>query len=124
MPTGWRSAATRAEFLRLDVGQHRPANGAKNRQAALAKQMGDLTPKLDARWVRWMWQARNLPPGARLDLVFVGDGKGLIEVRGGQEETVLLVEGRPVALNWDDCLGSVGQYLVFTGHTRGDDYAR
>ena len=54
----------------------------------------------------------------------MGDGKGLIEVRGGQEETVLLVEGRPVALNWDDCHGSVGQYLVFTGHTRGDDYAR
>ena len=26
---------------------------ARNRQAALAKQMGDLTPKLDARWV---WQ--------------------------------------------------------------------
>jgi uncharacterized protein (TIGR02996 family) len=114
----------RAQFIRLDVERYRLANGAKGRQAALAKQMRDLTPKLDPRWVGWMWQARNLPPRARLDLAFVGDGKGLIEVRGGQEETVLLVEGKPVALNWDDCQGSVGQYLVFTGHTRGTDYAR
>jgi uncharacterized protein (TIGR02996 family) len=114
----------RAEFLRLDVEQHRPANADKDRQAALAKQMRDLMPRLDARWVGWMWQARNLPAGARLELAFVGDGKGLIEVRGGEAETVLLVEGRPVALNWDDCQGSVGQYLVFTGHTRGRDYGR
>jgi uncharacterized protein (TIGR02996 family) len=114
----------RGEYVRLDVERHRPENEAKGVQAALAKRLGDIVPKLDARWVGWMWQARNLPPGARVDLVFVGDGRGLIEVRGGQEDTVLLVEGRPVALNWDDCCGSVGQYLVFTGHTRGADYAR
>jgi hypothetical protein len=114
----------RAEFLRLDVEGRRLVDGDKNRQAALVKRMKDLTPKLDTHWVGRMWQARNLLPGARLDLAIVGDGKGLIEVRGGQVETVLLVEGRPVALNWDDCQGSVGQYLVFTGHTRGSDYAR
>ena len=114
----------RAEFVRLDVERHRPENGAKDRQAALATQVRAIAPKLDARWVGRMWQTRNLAPGARLDLAFVGDGKGLIEVRGGPEDTVLLVEGRPVALNWDDCQGSVGQYLVFTGHTRGSDYAR
>ena len=68
----------RADFLRLDVERHRPANAARGRQAALAKQITNLTPRLDARWVRWMGQARNLPPGARLDLVLVSDGKGLI----------------------------------------------
>lgn len=114
----------RAEFLRLEVEQHRPANSDKSRQAALVKQMRELTPKLDPRWVGWMWQARNRPPGALLELSFVGDGKGLIEVRGGEAETILLVEGRPVALNWDDCQGSVGQYLVFTGYSRGRDYGR
>ncbi len=113
----------RAEYLRLLVERHRPENAAKGRQDALAKHMNDLAPKLDARWVGRMWQARNLAPGTRLDLALVGDGKGLIEVRG-EEETVLLIEGKPVALNWDDCAGSIGQYLVFTGHTRGRDYAR
>jgi hypothetical protein len=86
--------------------------------------MRDLAPKLDARWVGCMWQARNVQPCARLDLALVADGKGLIEVRGGGSETALLVEGKPVAFNWDDCAGSVGQYLVFTGHTRGADCAR
>jgi uncharacterized protein (TIGR02996 family) len=114
----------RAEYLRLDVERHRPADGAKDRQAALTKRLGELARALDPRWVEWMGQARAVPPGARLDLALVGDGKGLIEVRGGNSETVLLVEGKPVALNWDDCAGSVGQYLVFTGHTRGADYAR
>ena len=114
----------RAGYLRLDVELHRPENGAKDRQAALAEQMRALAPRLDARWVSWMSQARNWRPGVRADLALVGTGKGLIEVRGGQEEVVLLVEGKSVAFNWDDCAGSVGQYLVFTGHTRGADYAR
>lgn len=47
-----------------------------------------------------------------------------LTVGGGSSETVLLVDGKPVALNWDDCAGSVGQYLVFTGHARGADHAR
>jgi uncharacterized protein (TIGR02996 family) len=114
----------RAEFLRLDVELHRLPKGAKTRKATLEKRIRDLQPKLDAGWVARMEWVRNLPPGARLDLVCLGEGKGLIEVRGGQEETALLVEGKPVALNWDDCCGSVGQYLVFTGHTCGSDYVR
>jgi uncharacterized protein (TIGR02996 family) len=114
----------RAAFLRLELELHRLADGANDHRATLAKRMRDLTPRLDARWVERMRQARSLTPGARLDLAVVDDGKGLIEVRGGETETVLLVEGRPVALNWDDCQGSVGQYLVFTGHTRGRQYAR
>jgi uncharacterized protein (TIGR02996 family) len=112
----------RAEFLRLEAEHHLKGRG-KRRPAPLPKRLTDLAPSLDSRWVERMWKTRRLPPGARLDLVVVGDGKGLIEVRG-QDETALYVEGRPVALNWNDCQGSVGQYLVFTGHTRGADHAR
>jgi uncharacterized protein (TIGR02996 family) len=114
----------RATFVRLDVELHRLVDTADAHRATLASRMRDLTVRLDARWVQRMGQARRMHSGARLDLAVVDNGKGLIEVRGGEAETVLLVEGRPVALNWDDCEGSVGQYLVFTGHTRGRDYAR
>jgi uncharacterized protein (TIGR02996 family) len=114
----------RAEFLRLDVELHRLTKSRRKRKATLEKQMRKLQSQLDAGWVARMWQARNLPEGVRLDLVCLSEGKGLIEVRGGPMETVLLVEGKPVALNWDDCAGSVGQYLVYTGHTCGSEYVR
>jgi uncharacterized protein (TIGR02996 family) len=113
----------RAEYLRLEVELHRLATGHKSRKATLQRRLGKLQSQLDVNWVRQMWWARNLPQGARLDLVSLSEGKGLIEVRG-QAETVLLVEGKPVALNWDDCRGSVGQYLVFTGHPCRSDYVR
>jgi len=113
----------RAEFLRLEVELHRLGKGDKKRKTTLQEQMNDLQHQLDARWVARMWWARNRPQGVRRELVVLGEGKGLLEVRG-QEETVLLVEGKPVALNWDDCQGSVGQYLVFTGHTCGSEYVR
>jgi uncharacterized protein (TIGR02996 family) len=111
----------RAGYVRLDVELRRAVG---SRTPAAEEQLRDLAPGLDARWVRWMWHTRHLPPGARLDLVHRTDGPGRIEVRGGENETVLLVDGRPVALNWNDCQGSVGQYLVFTGHTGGSVYAR
>jgi uncharacterized protein (TIGR02996 family) len=114
----------RAELLRLDVERHRPENGSTDVQAALTKRFWELARNLDPLWVGRTCHIRSLPPEARRDLIFVGDGRGLIEVRGGQSETALLVEGKPVALNWDDCMGSVGQYLVFTGHTGGAEYAR
>jgi uncharacterized protein (TIGR02996 family) len=114
---------TRAEYLRLDVECHSTTNSGKD-WATLAKQIRELSSKLDHRWMWCLSRVRDLSSGARVDLAFVEDGKGLIEVRGGGEDTVLLVEGRPIALNWPDCAGSVGQCLVFTGHSRGADYAR
>jgi uncharacterized protein (TIGR02996 family) len=114
----------RAEFLRLEAQLNRLAKGSSSRRATLEKQMRDLRPQIDAGWVERLGLARQLPRGARLDLVCLAEGKGLIEVRGGQEETVLLVQGKPVALNWDDCCGGVGQYLVFTGHTCGSASVR
>jgi uncharacterized protein (TIGR02996 family) len=109
----------RAEFLRLQVERQRSSGP----QTAWEKRIRDLAPQLDSRWLGLMVQSRALHPGARLDLVTITDGKGLIEVRG-LGEAVLLIEGKPVALNWDDGQGSIAQYLVFTGHTRGADYAR
>src|SRR5438874_9645340 len=73
----------RAEFLRLEVELHRLEEGAKDRKAALQKEMRNLQPKLDGSWVTRMWRARHLPEGARLGLVCLAEGKGLIEVRGG-----------------------------------------
>jgi uncharacterized protein (TIGR02996 family) len=115
---------SRAEFLRLEVQLHRLSKGAKKRRAPLQERIRELRPKVEANWLARMWLPRNLAQEVRLDLVRLSKGKALIEVRGGQDEIVLLVEGKPVALNWDDCQGSVGQYLVFTGHTCGSDYVR
>src|SRR5262245_32940250 len=110
----------RADFLRWDVVRNGQANTGPTHMAA---EVGAWAQRLDRHWVTRMWQTRNLSPGVRLDLASVAAGKGLIDVRGGQGgETGLLVEGRPIALNWDDCQGSIGQYLVFTGHRRGRDF--
>jgi uncharacterized protein (TIGR02996 family) len=114
----------RAEYLRLEVELYPLAKDARSRRATLQKQIGALQPRLDAGWLARMGWVRGLPRGTRLDLVVLAEGKGLIEVRGGEPETVLLVEGKPVALNWDDCRGSLGQYLVHTGHTCGSEYVR
>jgi uncharacterized protein (TIGR02996 family) len=114
----------RAEYLRLEVELQGLPIGTTDRKAALKKQIGDLQPQLDGSWEARLSWLRNLPQGVRLDLRLLREGRGLIDVRGGQEDTVLLVEGKPVALNWDDCRGSVGQYLVFTGHTGRGDYMR
>ncbi len=114
----------RGSYVRLDLELHRLADDNPARRAELTEQMRALAPKLDARWAGWMSWARKPAPASRIDLALVNEGKGLIDVRGGLSDTVLLVEGKPIALNWDDCQGSVGQYLVFTHHTRGADYAR
>lgn len=44
----------------------------------------------------------------------IEDGTGRLELRGGGAVDGLYVDGRPVAMHWPDCSGSVGQeyYLV------------
>lgn len=113
----------RAEYLRLEVELRRLPKGADAQVSAVQGRLVQLRPTLNADWVGLISWARDQPTAARLDLILLVDGKGLIEVRG-DSETVLLVEGKPVALNWDDCAGSVGQYLVLTGHAGGSTYAR
>jgi hypothetical protein len=42
-------------------------------------------------------------------------GRSLIDVRGGGFDSVLLVGGRLIVLNWCNCAGSVEQYLARAG---------
>lgn len=91
----------RAELLRLDV--QRQGKGIQ------------ISP-LSSSWTHWVCSVRHQHADLVHDFVHLPGGKGLIEVEGGARETVLLVEKKPVAFNWDDCAGSVGQYLVYTGH--------
>lgn len=110
----------RAAFLRIGVEQRRRAAAKQRRNGALTRRLNALTPTLDPRWVMWLRWADNLPPGGRLDLALVENGRGLLEVRGDGGEVALLVEGKPVALNWYDNQGSIGQHLVYTGHDDGN----
>jgi uncharacterized protein (TIGR02996 family) len=113
----------RGEYLRREV-ESRGRTGSGKRKSELSARVAELAANLDSRWLGRIWQSRDMPPGVRLDLTVVADGKRSIEVRGDGVDVVLLVEGQPVALNWDDSNGSIGQYLVFTGHTPDADYAR
>lgn len=39
----------------------------------------------------------------------------LIDIRGRGFETLIFSRGKPIAINWHDCAGSVAQYLVRAG---------
>lgn len=51
----------------------------------------------------------------RSEIVTVADGSGTIDVRGGKFDVLLCSHGTPLVLNWDDCQGSVAQYLIRSG---------
>ena len=51
----------------------------------------------------------------RTELVDITEGDGLIDVRGRDFDTLLLCDGSPVAINWNDCSGSVAQNLIRHG---------
>lgn len=46
---------------------------------------------------------------------FLNGGSGSIDLKGGDFELILYFKGRPYAILWHDCAGSVAQYLVRTG---------
>lgn len=48
----------------------------------------------------------------RTETLVVDHGRGVLDVRGDDFDTALLVGGHIVAYQWCDCQGSVGQYLV------------
>lgn len=60
--------------------------------------------------------AENQPP-PRIELFELADGLSFIDVRGGADGSLLLVDGKPISLHWCDCEGSVAQYLVRAGST-------
>ena len=45
----------------------------------------------------------------------------LVDVRGGDFDTLILSRGKPLAINWHDCAGSVAQYLVRAGVSDYED---
>lgn len=55
------------------------------------------------------------------EIVEVGGTADGFELRGGEFDTMLLWAGAPVALNWCDCQGSVGQYLKACGRDESWD---
>ena len=48
----------------------------------------------------------------RTENLVVDHGRGVLDVRGNDFDTALLIGGHIVAYQWCDCQGSVGQYLV------------
>ncbi len=49
------------------------------------------------------------------EFVDLANANGIIDVRGDDFGSVLLVEGNAIALNWCDCAGSVAQYMARAG---------
>ena len=49
------------------------------------------------------------------ETVTLQDTLNLLDVRGRDYETLVLSRGKPLAINWHDCGGSVAQYLVRAG---------
>jgi len=47
--------------------------------------------------------------------VTLSDGLGILELRGGDFDTALLFQGRPITFDWYDCTGSVARYLRHAG---------
>lgn len=54
----------------------------------------------------------------------LADAKGLIDVRGDDFDSMLFVDGRPIALNWSQCTPTVEQYLVRAGAADCEDRLR
>lgn len=59
-----------------------------------------------------------------VETVDISDGHSLIDVRGGEHDSVLLVDRQPIALHWCDGRGSIGQYMVRAGITDCEDKLR
>jgi hypothetical protein len=51
----------------------------------------------------------------RSELLTCSEGASILDIRGDSFDALLLIDGSPVVLQWCDCEGSVGQYLVRAG---------
>ncbi len=52
------------------------------------------------------------------------DGRSVIDVRGSDFDSALLVDGQPIALIWSDCEGSIAQYMARAGTADCEDQLR
>ncbi len=55
------------------------------------------------------------------EIVVLTDTHAVIDIRGGEFDSALLVQGKPIALNWSDCEGSVAQYMARAGATNYEE---
>lgn len=101
----------RAEYLRLDL-EHYDLHVNGQRSLELENKIRSMRDSLDPSWINVIFHSRIQHENGHIKVVSLRDGQGLIEVLGGESETALLVDGKPIAFNWDDSLGSVGQYVV------------
>lgn len=111
----------RAQYLRLAIELSQLAKSAQKHRG-VKKQIRTVCERIDATWLKRVRCVQDQHTDVRRELYILRDGRGLIEVKGGSQETALLVEGKAVALNWDDCAGSIGQYLVMTGHQGSQEF--
>ncbi len=58
------------------------------------------------------------------EIVDLAGGRSVIDVRGSDFDSVLLVGGHPVVLAWSDCKGSIEQYMARAGTADCEDQLR
>lgn len=51
----------------------------------------------------------------RAEAYYLESGYGSIDLKGDEFDCAIYFKGKPYAINWHDCAGSIGQYLVRTG---------
>ncbi|GGI23868.1 hypothetical protein [Pedobacter mendelii] len=68
-----------------------------------------VLPTADMLSIAMLWQAKRLYWIQRS--IEVEDGQGIIRLINDDQSTVLIIE-KPVAMNWPDCHGSIGEYYA------------
>lgn len=49
------------------------------------------------------------------ETITLTNGPSFFDIRGDGFDTMLLIDGHPIAMNWCDCGGSIAQYLIRAG---------
>lgn len=58
---------------------------------------------------------------AAVEDISLTDAHSIIDIRGGKFDSALVVAGKPIALSWSDCEGSIAQYLARAGATNYEE---
>lgn len=104
----------RSEFLRLEVDLSHPRGKRKRRN--LESKMRKQSQTIDSWWTALITNIRYKHPDVVQEFCWLDNGAGLLDVIGGDGETALLLEGKPVAFNWNDDPNGYAQFLLVTVH--------
>lgn len=111
----------RAELIRVNCELSAlPKRHRKKRETLIQRENELLGSSLDRHWLRTVLIPRLEPqpssnpnePGEQFRLNNPG---GFFEIVCDKAGSGLRIDGQPIALNWDDWAGSVGQVLLQTG---------